>query len=347
MKKLSLFDKFLFIINSLLATVTLLAYFLPYLPPKGFRLISVLSLGLPVFLITNFLFVLYWLFRFKKQLFLSLITLFLGFTYVKSTVEFGHTPEPEGKNDFSLLTYNVRGFNYNEWSKDTTLKDSIQVFVVKESPDILLFQEFHKYEFSKYNKMYPYKAVFYRSFSYGQTIFSKYEIVDSGAFNFDGTGNNIIYADMLIEGKNVRVYNIHLESNNVTVDVERGLADADKEKMASTISRSFVRQQTQIDALIAQLQSYKGRYILAGDFNNTAYSYIYNELRRSADLQDSFEEAGSGFGKTYEFKYYPLRIDFVLADAGFHIKSHRNYNNYYSDHFPVKVVFGKDWLLDN
>jgi hypothetical protein len=39
--------------------------------------------------------------------------------------------------------------------------------------------------------------------------------------------------------------------------------------------------------------------------------YVYRNIR---EVKDSFEEAGTGFGQTYKFKYYPARIDYIFAD---------------------------------
>ena len=38
-------------------------------------------------------------------------------------------------------------------------------------------------------------------------------------------------------------------------------------------------------------------------------------------LNDTFDEAGNGFGKTYDFKFFPVRIDFIFADDSFEVTS--------------------------
>ncbi|MBT8296096.1 MAG: endonuclease, partial [Gramella sp.] len=77
MKNLNLFDKFVFILNSLAATALLFSYLLPLIPPKSFPLLSVLSLGVPVLIILNTFFLVYWILRLKGQVLLSLIVLLL------------------------------------------------------------------------------------------------------------------------------------------------------------------------------------------------------------------------------------------------------------------------------
>ena len=73
--------------------------------------------------------------------------------------------------------------------------------------------------------------------------------------------------------------------------------------------------------------------IICGDFNNTAFSYVYKEIK--GGLQDAFKIAGNGFGRTYDFKFFPTRIDFILVDETITVDSFKTYDNHYSDHFPV------------
>lgn len=352
MKKLSFFDKTIFVINSLVATVTLFSYLLPFMPPKDFKVFSLLSLSLPVLLLINVVFLVYWLLRLKKQFLLPLIVLLIGYRHVRALVEFGHTPEPKAVHDISLLTYNVRVFNYTHWSKKTGLKDSIAELIKKESPDVLFFQEFWRDELSVYEDLFPYNATNYKKHppdkkgrvpkgKYGQAIFSKHKITNSGSFDMGYSGNNILYADIKWNNETVRFYNVHLQSLSITKEIEEeDITEANKEKMARNMSRSFVAQQTQVDSLIANIKQFNGRVIIGGDFNNTAYSYIYKKLRNEFDLLDSFEEEGSGFGRTFEFRYFPMRIDFVLTDHEFEVKSHEVLKQKFSDHYPVKVVLG-------
>ena len=72
---------------------------------------------------------------------------------------------------------------------------------------------------------------------------------------------------------------------------------------------------------------------MCGDFNNTVFSYVYRILK--GDLLDAFETSGTGFGSTFDFKYFPVRIDFILADQSFKVGTFKNYSVPYSDHFPI------------
>ncbi len=81
--------------------------------------------------------------------------------------------------------------------------------------------------------------------------------------------------------------------------------------------------------------------IICGDMNNSAFSYVYRSVR--GNLKDSFEEAGRGFGKTYNYRYYPARIDYIFADPTMTVKRFRNYSNFVkSDHFPITTTLSMD-----
>ena len=67
MKKLSIIDKFIYFINTLLALALLVSYLLPYISPEKFPFLAILSLFVPALILINSLFVLYWLIKLKKQ----------------------------------------------------------------------------------------------------------------------------------------------------------------------------------------------------------------------------------------------------------------------------------------
>ena len=75
---------------------------------------------------------------------------------------------------------------------------------------------------------------------------------------------------------------------------------------------------------------------MAGDLNNTAYSWAYKNTKNN--LQDTFLEAGEGFGTSYKFKGFPLRIDFIFVDQKIKINTHKKYEIKYSDHYPISTT---------
>ena len=56
MKKLHLIDKIVFVFNVIVAAILLVSFILPFLPPKTFSILSVLSLSVPILILFNVLF---------------------------------------------------------------------------------------------------------------------------------------------------------------------------------------------------------------------------------------------------------------------------------------------------
>src|SRR5690625_272882 len=74
-RRLGIIGKFLFFLNSVAGFLLLSAYILPYLPPRFFPFLSVLSFGMPVLLSVNFLFLFYVIIRLIRQFLLFLVIL--------------------------------------------------------------------------------------------------------------------------------------------------------------------------------------------------------------------------------------------------------------------------------
>ena len=101
------------------------------------------------------------------------------------------------------------------------------------------------------------------------------------------------------------------------------------------MGQTFVKQERQMKLVKESVLSSPYPAIILGDFNNTAYSYIYRELR-DIGFNDAYKEAGNGFGKTFEiFEILPLRIDFILPQESMGILTFQNHMVPYSDHFPI------------
>ncbi|SDR94706.1 endonuclease/exonuclease/phosphatase family protein [Gramella sp. MAR_2010_147] len=343
MKKLGLFDKFIFILNSFAATALLFSYLLPLIPPKTFPLLSVLSLGVPVLIILNALFLVYWIFRTKRQVLLSLIVLILGYNYVSSFVKFsGAETDKEQVSDLSLMSYNVRMFNAYEWSERKDIPEKITNFIKEQNPDILCVQE-HYIGAAELAKIYPYEYVKLKgkNAEFGSAIFSKYPIINQASLDFPQQGNNnAIYADIVVKKDTVRVFNVHFQSLNIKPGID-DLQKEDSKKLLGRIGYGFSLQQEQAEALGKELTKSPYNTVVAGDFNNTSFSYIYNLVNQDDRFNDAFLEAGSGFGKSFKLNYFPLRIDFLLIEDKMTINEFRKFEVDYSDHYPVltKIQF--------
>lgn len=336
MKGLKLGGKFMFVINSLVAFLLLISYILPYIPPKKFATLSVLSLSVPLLILLNVIFLVYWLLRVKKQLLLSLVVLLFGWSYINSMYKFSSSKHVEDAENISAMSFNVRLFNIYSWIPNKTIKEDIVEFIYEENPDILCLQEYRRGSPIKLKGYNSFNSTYNKTTRGGIVIFTKFPIVNSGSLEFPNTKNNGIFVDVVKENDTIRVYNLHLQSSGLKADVE-DLKNESSGHLFKQVGTTFKKQQEQVEILLKHRSKCDYKTIITGDFNNTAYSYVYKEIKGS-DLIDTFEEAGNGFGRTFDFKFFPLRIDFILSDKEFTVNSFKTYDVKLSDHYPIKTT---------
>jgi endonuclease/exonuclease/phosphatase family metal-dependent hydrolase len=339
LKKISFISKTMLFFNVIVAIITLMAYLLPFLAPKWFPFLSVLSLFLPFFLVLNLLFFMYWLIQLKKYIFVSGLVLLLGITFINKFYNLKPTKLPKSENEFSIMSYNVRLFNKFNWNKKANIPTKIAEFVIEKNPDILCVQEYSNLEKTQFLN-YNYKHVFKegKNIIVGNAIFSKFKIIDKGVINFPNSTNNAVYADIIKDKDTLRIYSMHLQSIKISTDIEeeeiQKMNESKTKYIFRKISSAFTKQQEQALLLKQHYTDCKYKKIICGDMNNSAFSFVYRTIK--GPMQDAFESNGEGFGKTYNFKYYPARIDYIFADKNIQIKSFETLNDFYnSDHFPL------------
>jgi endonuclease/exonuclease/phosphatase family metal-dependent hydrolase len=330
MKKLSVIDKIIFFINSIIALFLILALIGQFVSPNNLPLISFLGLTAPILILLNLIFAIYWAVKFKKQFLLPVVTLIICYSFISKFYNF-----KEKKillsSDIKIMSYNVRMFNLYNWIEEDNIDQRIYEFIIKKDPDILCLQEFHSS--AKIGFKYPYKYVKTSEFKnhFAHAIFSKFPIINTGSMNFSNSSNNAIFVDILKDKDTVRVYNIHLESLKINPKEEE-LTQANSEKLRLRVQNAFKKQANQATLISNHIKAAKHKSIICGDFNNTAFSWVYQKLK--GDKKDAFEVAGKGFGKTYDFKF-PLRIDFILTDESIELNNFKTFEEKYSDHFPI------------
>lgn len=333
MKNLNLFDKLLFFFNSIAATTLLLAYILPYMEPKRFSFLSVLSLTVPFLIIVNLLFVVYWLLKVKKQLLLSLIILIIGFNHVASLYKVSASKQVEDIDNIGVMNYNVRLFNVFKWIPDIDATKEISQFIAEKKPDIVSMQEYRPDDGLVLKDYYRFEAVGGDKIKNGQAIFSKLPIINTGSIEFPNTYNNAIFADVVRGDDTIRIYNVHLQSLKIDASTDP-LKNEAAENLFRRVGSTFSLQQAQTDLFLEHKAQSPYKTIVCGDFNNTAYSYVYKAIKGN-DLRDAFVEAGNGFGRTFDFRFFPVRIDFIMVDGDFEINSFKTFDVKLSDHFPI------------
>ncbi|MCK0124967.1 endonuclease/exonuclease/phosphatase family protein [Gelidibacter sp. F2691] len=333
MRKLNLFDKFVFFLNSIIATTLLLSYILPYIEPERSAFVSVLSLTVPFLIIVNILFLIYWLLKIKKQLLLSLIVLVIGFNHLASLYKFSASKQVEDEDNIAVMNYNVRLFNVFNWLPNKNITAEITAFIKDRNPDIISMQEYRPDNDLSLKEYFKFEVLSGNKVKNGQAIFSKFPIINKGSIEFPNTYNNAIFVDVVRAKDTIRIYNVHLQSLKIDASTDP-LKNETSENLFKRVGNTFRLQQMQADLFLDHKAASPYKVIICGDFNNTAYSYVYNTIKGD-DLSDAFVEAGNGFGRSFDFKFFPVRIDFIMVDQSFIVNSFKTFDVKLSDHFPI------------
>ncbi len=318
--------------------ITLAGFLLPYVAPKKYPVLSVLSLGLPLLLILHLLFFIYWALQFKKQILLSVFIFVVGLPFFKLFYKLTDRVEDKESADITLVSYNVHLFNKFDWMPNVDVTDDVAAFIKVNNADIVCLQEFtpnanFKLSGFKYKHIVT-KGKYIQS---GLAIYSKHPIINRGDLDFENSNNNAIYVDVNVNGTLLRVYTMHLESIKIGEDINTDPAEIYEKKsrkIFNKLKKAFTDQQEQAEQILKHREDVKSPVIVCGDMNNSAFSYVYRTIR--GELNDSFVEAGKGFGKSYDFALFPARIDYILTDKQLQVKefvTHQDFKK--SDHFPV------------
>jgi endonuclease/exonuclease/phosphatase family metal-dependent hydrolase len=320
-----------------------------YVSPISLSYTGLLPLLIPPFLILNLLLVVLFLFGRTKLIFFPILALIMGWKFYAVTFQWNEWhEETEG---ISLLSFNAMYFNQN-WDNGTAGKVANSIEWAKSNPaDIKCFQEFQQ-DFTTASrntlKIISQDGKYHYSFhsfsnsrkkSQGLAIFSKFPIVNEGIAFDNRNHNGAIFVDLKINRDTIRVYNTHLESMSIAADQ---LSDPQgiKKHYRQTIKKlknGIDMRAEQVKLLKDHIHNSPYPVILAGDFNDVPYSYTYFSLK--SILKNAFEEAGRGFGFTYNKVLFFLRIDHIFYDEIFEVKNFKTHREVdYSDHYPISTV---------
>lgn len=342
MKNLSFFDKIIFFLNSLFALALGISLLVSYVPTTVIPSLSILSLIVPLLVILNLLFALYWIFKKKRNVMLSGILLVLWYLVLGPFYRFSRSNETSRKDEkaLTIMSFNARSFNELGQLDIENVESLIYDFVTDKDPDIVCFQETF-YAMKRNNALDQYKYKFV-DFIYGkhsgkviQSIYSKFPILKIDSIVFPGSSNNAIYADILMEKDTIRIYNVHLQSFRIEPNLNT-IQREESSRLFAKSRRVMLKQYEQANLIRKSMDATAHKKIVVGDFNNTQYSNVYHIIK--GDMNDSYFEKGTGFGRTYDLLRFPMRIDYILADPEFEVIDHKNFNERLSDHYPVMAT---------
>ena len=318
------------------------AFLSPYINPQIFSLGAILAIGYPILLLTHSFFIVYWLVRFNKVIYLSVSVLLLSYFFSVPVFQTKSKFKALAKdNSFSALTFNSQLFYFGGGQKEEVREHQSKIahFLKQENADILCLQEARESIASSLN--YPYQSI--NGFNH---IYSKYEIVNSGEIVFsESSTNQSCYADMLVHYDTIRVYNLHLESLHLGNEDYALLKEWDEDsqedefknktqKISNKINKATSIRVNQVETIIESIKESPYPTLLCGDFNDVPQSYIYRRL--NDNHKDAFLESGKGFGATFRQLIFPFRIDYILADKNWSAYNFEVLDEKLSDHQAIR-----------
>lgn len=350
-------NRFFGLTNRVLLLIAALLLVVSYLSmvvnPAKLWLMSLAGLMFVPFLLLN-LFLLMWAFmRRSKAFVIPLLAIIPAVFFMGRYVHLRGDEEPPmvaQEKVLKVVTWNVGRFSLSHPSSGVSgfdqCADSVFSYIKEQDPDIVCLQEF-KIKDSRRIKQYlkkkmpGYHPEYYvftsRNGSTGNLTLSRFPVRNRGVVKFEGGTNLAIFSDYEYAGKVFRVYNCHFESYNISFSgIARAMMKQDKEVFAETggkMKRSISRRPKQVDQVFNDIESCPVVSFVCGDFNDNPMSYTYSRMMR--DRQDTFVEAGDGFGATYSRLWPMLRIDYVLCPKSCTVVTHETPKVKLSDHYPV------------
>ena len=358
MKNLSIIDKLIFLLNSVFGILLFVSYLAPYVNPAVFWPLAFFGLAYPILLVINFLFGIYWLIKFKRQLLLSIIVIGCGWNQLTNFIQLGGTEKQD--QGFKVMSYNVRLFDLYNWSNNKQTRNKMFDLIDNQNADIICMQEFFYSEekgyfntldtliaFQKAKNYHTWYTTTKLKHNFGIATLTNFPILNRGKVNLTDAGNNIcIYTDVLIENDTIRIYNMHLASVHLAKENYKFIENINNQetdeqidgskKIVSLLKEAFIKRSIQANIISEHIGQSPYKVVVCGDFNDTPSSYAYRTI--SNDLCDSFRESDAGIGATYNGSIPIYRIDYILHDKALGSSTFKTISKDLSDHYPVTSI---------
>lgn len=351
------FRSLLWSFNLLLALFTGLAYWLLYSLQTTHWLAGMIMIAIPAVWVLNLVAIFVWLPFRPWRSWLSGLVVILGIILFGNRTFVWHTPKQPapGYKAIQLLSYNVHEFGeIDPWQRRASSPPVRRIlnFVLRHEAPIKCFQEFYNSQLiADYNIIKRLDEAGYRYSTFlhpeiinqndadiGVAIFSRLPIVASGKEVFDNH-NGFVWANIKVGTDTIRVINVHLHSMGIRVGKvlrqnEMKGVQHETRGVFSALRTGFIDRNNEIKKVLACIEESPYPVLVTGDHNDTPYSVVYEQMRRH--LPNSFEEAGHGFGFTYNRLPNFIRIDHQFHDPSIPVLDFETINYIkYSDHYPI------------
>lgn len=339
---------------------------IPWVNTGKYWYLSILGLGFPILFVLLVCVLVFWIiWRNKKWIIICLVVLLAGFQQISVAFGFHFFSDfqlQKAPEHLRVMQWNVHNWNQiifeNESGFDTAAHPHMMDLIDFYNADVICIQEFFE---SENRTEYRSSTALLDSLGYkhnffwnpgmvdghyyaGIAIFSKYPILKANSVTIDPVSNTdpLIYADVDVNGRTIRVMSIHLQSVEFGEDQYENLSKIKKVRrpesgesrtIVSKLKRGFQRRYGQALEVNRQVAGSPYPVVLCADLNDVPNSGAYFALRRN--MQDAFLKKGHFIGRTFRLISPTLRIDYIMADQHFKVEQFERIRAPYSDHFPL------------
>lgn len=337
-------------VNILIALLLIFSCYGSLVAPIGrWPFASLSGLAFPMLYLLNFIFLILWLFSWKKGTIVPIVTMLICIVPTLKFFPLHFSKSKEVQEPYiTVVSYNTEGFGLDD-NKEWTLKNPVVNYILDLKADIIFLQEANSTIVKKISRdknitdIYPYVCI--PTSITSQACISKYPILHNKDIAFEKSNNGFQYLRILVGSDTLAVYNIHLQSNKLNDEITeyQKFSKNPNDSAYYAVSKKVVKKLLQSTSMRADqarniadmARNETARYmIVCGDFNDTPLSYSYHLFDRF--MYSVYAKSGCGMGITYhEHKLY-YRID--------HIFCSKNITPLYSwidrvqkdsDHYPV------------
>lgn len=363
-----------YVVNGLLAAVTLMAAYGGVVNPETSTIPAILAMTFPLWLaLTIVALIVDLVFNRLMAIIPGATIIFclgpiLSFCPLNLSRE-KLTPEEENRS-FTFMSYNVYGLNdYHlplPTPKDTTnlfneamsgKSNPTMAYILQQNADIVCMQEFWWTLLPNHRRISP--ALLdsicteypYRVMGAGNAVISKYPIypVKLPKLNDPSAFHIAVVAE--IQGHRTLIVSAHLQSIGLDPSDKalyheitegeggRKAISGAKRKLLAKLSTAFRNRAAQAKLIRQQIDSIGiENVIIAGDFNDIQDCYAIRQLARD-DFKSAFAMAGFGPVITYHANRFYFQIDHILYRGKLDAIDFKKYDFDRSDHYPIEARF--------
>lgn len=304
-----------------------------YISPQESLWLQYASTLAPLLIIFHITLIVYWLFHTKIWALIPLIAIIINYQQLTSIFGIRFNSNPiKSESTITIGSYNVNYFNHNKTIRAPEIANLIQ----ENGVEILALQEFNAISYYNLDELIGEFDFMNHSAVYGDqegaigmAIFSKYPIISSAKIKFNNSSNGFMWADLLIRGDTIRVFNNHLQTTGFYSSFNKGL-----KQILKRSGDNFKTRAAQAKVIRTFIEHTPYPIIVCGDHNDTPQGFVYNTIK-GKDLHDSFVKKGAGLGGTYRRTLNLMRIDMIFVSDHFKVKKHKVINTKLSDHKPI------------